>query len=96
MITLSSEFKFLLNCTINKSIKLLAIEGRLVFNNGTTVFISSAHQAFINRHLNHAFDSNKKRVIFDIDQCAETLIFAAKINNVTDLMTADRFVKMCC
>lgn len=35
-------------------------------------------------------------VIFDIDQSSETLTFAAKMNNIMDQLSAERFVKMSC
>lgn len=85
----------MLIATINKTIKLLTIEGRLVYNNGSTVYINIAHQSLFHQFLNEKFDPIMKKVIFSIDQTPETLTFNGKMGNINDLESANRFIKMC-
>jgi hypothetical protein len=79
--------------SINKPIKLLVIEGRLIHNNGSTVFINTGHQSFVHHYLNDKFDPIKKRIIFAIDQSLETLTFTAKMSNISDIENANKIAK---
>lgn len=72
----------------NIAMSLVMAQGHLVFNNGLSVPIISAHQALFNQVLN----PTNSRVMFAIDLPSQTLTFTAKILAISDSLAITSWV----